>query len=66
MSTTHSRLAILNSHFLSQATTKTEGKVGDDKHQYAEVIDHHPHIKTKIDYFNKQGWGYADTALVLD
>lgn len=40
--------------------------VGDDTKQYPEIIDYKPHLKIKLDYFNKQGWGYADTALVLD
>ncbi len=34
--------------------------------QYLEVVDHKPHLKTKLDYFNKQGWGFADTKMMVD
>ena len=26
-----------------------------------EIVDHHPSKGIKLDYFNKQGWGYADS-----
>ncbi len=29
--------------------------------KYVELIDNKPHIKTKLDYFNKHGWGFKDT-----
>jgi hypothetical protein len=34
--------------------------------QYDEVTDLQPHFKNKLDYFNKQGWGYQDSSFVLD
>jgi hypothetical protein len=32
-----------------------------DGKSYAELIDHHPQKQIKMDYFNKQGWGFADS-----
>lgn len=40
--------------------------IGDDKFKYKEVIDHKPNLKTRIDFVNKQGWGYADTEFIYD
>ena len=45
-----------------------------DEKSYQEVIDYEPNsgvslfsviFQTKLDYFNKQGWGYSDSAFVL-
>eukprot|EP00347_Sterkiella_histriomuscorum_P018793 403344151 len=73
------RLQTLSSHLTAEKTDNkieslvTKEQVGDDKHQYNEIIDHQPNIKvcslkiviflmqTKLDYFNKLGWGYADS-----
>lgn len=55
-----SRLQTLNSHFAGNCASDVKSiKLGD--HSYAEVVDLAPHFKNKLDYFNKQGWGYADS-----
>jgi hypothetical protein len=66
MSYSKMRLSLLNSHFTSNLTVAQAAVVVNEGRQYLEVIDHKPHLKTRIDYMNRQGWGYADTALVLD
>jgi hypothetical protein len=47
---------------MSSATKKAT--VGDQS--YDEVIDYERHFKNKLDYFNKQGWGYSDSEFILD
>ena len=47
-------------------TLITPNKIGDDTKKYPEIIDYHPEKKTKLDYINKQGWGYADTYFFMD
>jgi alkyldihydroxyacetonephosphate synthase len=39
-------------------------KVGDKT--IPEVFDNHPNRGTKLDYINKQGWGYDDSGFYLD
>lgn len=34
--------------------------------EYDEVTDLEPYHKNRIDYFNKQGWGYNDSSFQLD
>lgn len=29
-----------------------------------EILDYHPNRGTKLDYYNKQGWGYADSGFI--
>jgi len=29
-----------------------------------EIVDHHHSRGIKLDYFNKQGWGYADSGFI--
>jgi hypothetical protein len=38
--------------------------VGDKT--YPEVVDNQPGKGTKLDYINKQGWGYADSGFQVD
>lgn len=35
-----------------------------DTQTYQELIDHQPQKQTKMDYFNRQGWGFADSGFV--
>jgi len=51
------RLTQLNSHFIFNETAATKTVTIADQ-TYVEVIDSAPHYKNKLDYFNKQGWGY--------
>lgn len=37
------------------ATITIDGKT------YTELIDYHPQKTIKMDYFNRQGWGFADS-----
>jgi len=39
-------------------------KAGDK--MIPEVVDNHPNRGTKLDYINKQGWGYDDSGFYLD
>lgn len=34
--------------------------------QYQEVIENLQFSQTKLDYFNKQGWGYKDSNFIYD
>jgi len=35
--------------------------VEQDGHTYPEVVGDEPERQVKINFFNKQGWGYADS-----
>jgi hypothetical protein len=44
----------------STQTIKIDGKT------YAELIDNHPAKMTKMNYYNKQGWGFKDSGFIYD
>jgi len=53
----------MNGQFAASATSfvsKETTDIGMSK-SVPEIIDHHPSKGIKLDYFNKQGWGYADS-----
>ena len=75
----HSRLSLLNSQLVSSATSSMKNPislhaqnvspvkmVGDGNKEWPEIVDHKPSAKIKLDYHNKQGWGYEDSAFILD
>jgi hypothetical protein len=41
--------------FISPETITIDGKT------YPEIVDNHVARGIKLDYFNKSGWGYADS-----
>ncbi len=63
------RLKVLENQVLSGSFVSKENSnaftsqvmIGDETKKYPEIIDNHPERKTKLDYINKQGWGYQDT-----
>ena len=55
------RLKQLNSHFITQSTKIATKSITIGDEVYTEVIDYAPRYENKLDYFNKQGWGYADS-----
>jgi hypothetical protein len=59
------RISNLNSHFISAQTADSK-KIVIDGHEYDEIIDFEPFHKDKIQYFNKQGWGYNDSRFMID
>lgn len=59
------RLQALNKQFGGGKTKISEVKITVDGHSYPEIIDHHADTSTKIDYFNKVGWGYADSGFEI-
>mmetsp|Transcript_3750 Transcript_3750/g.6393 ORF Transcript_3750/g.6393 Transcript_3750/m.6393 type:complete len:207 (+) Transcript_3750:18-638(+) len=61
--TASGRLQSLNSHF-EGSLQGPQVMVGGQL--YHEVYDNEPSLKTKLDYFNKQGWGYKDTSFIVD
>ena len=54
------RLSAINNHFSGSNQVSAETITVDGK-TYTEVIDNHPEREIKINYFNKQGWGYSDS-----
>lgn len=37
--------------------------ITDGEHTYPQTVDFNPDQKCKIEYFDKQGWGYTETAI---
>jgi len=37
--------------------------ITDGDHTYPQTVDFNPEMKAKIEYFDKQGWGYTETAI---
>lgn len=54
------RLSAVNNHFSGSNQVSAE-TITVDGRTYTEVIDNHPEREIKINYFNKQGWGYSDS-----
>ena len=55
------RLGAVNNHFGSGKKPQVSAEtISVDGKTYPEIVDHHPERQIKIDYFNKQGWGYSD------
>lgn len=44
----------------------SEKKTEFDGHSYPEVIDYQNQKKTKIDFYNLYGWGYADSGFKIE
>jgi len=61
------RLDQVNGQFASanKSFVSTETVTNADK-TYPEIIDHHQTRPIKLDYFNKQGWGYKDSGFEYD
>ena len=41
-------------------------QINVDGTEYDEIVDLQPYFKNKLDYFNKQGWGYKDSTFAHD
>ena len=55
------RLAGLNQHFSMSRILRSKENLIIDGKSYTEVIDYHSNREIKINFFNRQGWGYADS-----
>ena len=56
------KLELLNNQFASSNTfISAEMTVISEDKSVPEIVDHHVSRGIKLDYFNKQGWGYADS-----
>lgn len=59
------RLAAVNKQFSPSKPLRTEETITVDGKSYPEIIDHHSDRQTKINFFNKFGWGYNDSGFEL-
>lgn len=55
------RLAAVNQHFSNEKGYRSKETLTVDGKTYLEVIDYHVDREIKINYYNFQGWGYADS-----
>lgn len=60
------RLDQINNQFPAGKTFISEEQITVDEHKYAEIIDHHHSKGVKTDYYNLQGWGFADSGFEYD
>lgn len=60
------RLDQINGQFPSTKTLISQESIKIDDKVYPEIVDNHPSKGVKLDYFNKQGWGYTDSGFILD
>ena len=59
------RLDLLNEQFCGNMAAKVR-QINVDGTDYDEIVDLQPYFKNKLDYFNKQGWGYKDSTFAHD
>jgi len=60
------RLEQVNSQFTAQKQYVSTEKIEIDGKTYSQIVDNHPSRGIKLDYWNKYGWGYADSGFDLD
>ena len=60
------RLEQVNRQFSASKSFTSPETIEIDGKKYAEIIDNNVSRGIRLDYWNKQGWGYADSGFEVD